>query len=290
MKNLLLLLVATFSACIADFGSTMLQLNHRVVFALHQENLQYLTFLLNENPEKRLSREEVGMITSNRVKRLKLLEFITVACQNAVVIHETLYGEYFVVDAPGWVWEHVFQTTFDPVQHGDKILLRGTHMTMPLPLHGIVSHVFNVVGLPPLVVPHLPPKLINETMLPTNEYQTTTPPLLNRYYRVPTSNGNPTLTGSTQSVFASLQQVYDTHDLSLFRSRWNLPDTGNIVRNVGGPLPFRGGVPKDFCHLVPSQCAEATLDLQYLVGINPWASTTFWYTSELVDDDVFLEW
>ena len=191
---------------------------------------------------------------------------------------------------PLQVWEHVFQTTFSPVLHGDKWLLRGTHMTIPLRLQGIVRHVFNVVGLPPMVIPHIPPKIINETMLPTNEYQTTTPPLLNRYYRVPTSNGNPTLTGSTQSVFASLEQIYDVHDLSLFRSRWNLPITDNIVRNVGGPLPFHGGASKDLCHVVPFQCAEATLDLQYLVGMNPWGSTTFWYTSELVDDDVFLEW
>ena len=280
-----LVLIAVSSA---EIGNSI----HRVVFALHQENIEYLTFVLNEKSEKRLSREEVGLITSHPTKRLKLLEFLAVACQNAVIIHETLYGEYIVVDAKIWVWEKVFQTTFSRVPFGDKTLLRGDKMTLPLPLQGIVSHVFNVVGLPPLIIPHVSPQFINESNpITTNAFQTTTPPLLQQYYRIPLSNGNPpTWSGSTQSVFASLQQVYDTHDLTLFQNRWNLPNTGNVVRNVGGPLPFHGGAPKDFCHIVPAQCAEATLDLQYMVGMNPWGSTTFWYSSELVEDDVFLDW
>ena len=104
-------LVAILATSMADVSNPMLQSIHRIVFALHQENMEYLTMVLNENPEKRLSREEIGMITSHPVKRRKLLEFLEVACPKAVIVHETLYGEYLVVDAPIWVGDNLSYDT-----------------------------------------------------------------------------------------------------------------------------------------------------------------------------------
>jgi len=96
-----------------------------------------------------------------------------------------------------------------------------------------------------------------------------TPLVLNQYYNITSnivSNSN-----VTQSIFATLGQSFSPKDLSAFQKHFGMKK--DPVDTIIGK-----NAPKS-CSSSPDDCAEASLDLQYIMSIAQRAPTTFWSTT-----------
>lgn len=294
----LLLRVLSLTGSSDDFAAQ----KHRIVLAVKQQNIQYLeSFLYSiSDPDdvsfrsrSWLSRSEVALITANSAGHQRVLKFLERSCPEAVVLHQSLHGEYIVVEGPRRLWNEVFRTNLVPVKHpSGKWMHRAEHMTLPSDLSSVVSAVFNLVDLPPVVVPatqlsgtphiHVDKDSSGESdESAANEFETTTINLINQYYHIPSNDGHGL---GSQAIFASLEQAYSAADIRLFQEKYGLKKQ-NIAENIG-QLPGS----QDFCKFLPLQCCEASLDVEYMMGTAQNVKTTFWYTSELDSEDIFLDW
>jgi tripeptidyl-peptidase-1 len=87
----------------------------------------------------------------------------------------------------------------------------------------------------------------------------------------------------TQSLFESLGQSFSPSDLSTFQQQYGL--TSQSVDKVIGPND------PSQCLSNPNNCAEANLDVQYIMAMAQRASTTYWsIPANSQDEDIFLEW
>jgi tripeptidyl-peptidase-1 len=106
----------------------------------------------------------------------------------------------------------------------------------------------------------------------------TDPNLLWQYYKIP--NTPITQSGATQAVFEALGQSYDPTDLSSFEQQYNIPSqTATLVGPNDGSQ----------CAFNPNNCAEASLDIQYIIAVASGAPTTFW-SIDASENDPFTEW
>merc|ERR1712125_185459 len=110
------------------------------------------------------------------------------------------------------------------------------------------------------------PKTMNGVFFSTNGNGQTTPNLINQLYNV--DNNVNTNSGSSQSVFESLGQSYSEDDLADFQKRFGFPRE-KIAKVIGPNSPSQ-------CSFNPNNCAEASLDVQYMMGIAQNASTVYW--------------
>ncbi|PRP86479.1 hypothetical protein PROFUN_05261 [Planoprotostelium fungivorum] len=104
-----------------------------------------------------------------------------------------------------------------------------------------------------------------------------TPKNLFELYNVP-ANLRVTNPASTQSVAEFLGQYYDPADLKKFFRLMGLPDTSDLVTVIG---------PNN----VTNPGGEATLDIEYIMGLAVGSPTTFWSLPGLYQgQEPFLQW
>ncbi len=253
---------------------------HQVVFAVKQRNLDLLEKTLFEvsdptNPKygKYLTREQVGAMTANREATLKIQRFLNE--HGATVIKTTPYGEYITVTAPVSTWSEIFGTTFHYFHHEDPTaqpVIRAMEYSLPQELAAEVEGVFNTVQLPPQMTSRPAPKMKGVASTPS-----VTPALLNSYYNIFTNSGN---NQSSQALFESLGQYYSPADLTAFQTNYNLP-VEPVAYDIGG------FVSDSECVADANNCAEANLDVQYIMAISQSTPTTYWYEDAT---DSFLAW
>jgi len=106
----------------------------------------------------------------------------------------------------------------------------------------------------------------------------TYPQLLNDVYNIFSNEGSSTL--GSQGVFASAGQILADGDLTLFQKTFGLP--------LELPMDIGGHMTTDTCVGV-SDCAEANLDVQYMMGMSQDVPTTFWYTED-ESSATFMNW
>jgi len=257
---------------------------HEVVFSVKQKNLDKLEELFfevsdptNSKYGKYLSRKQVADLTANPQGTATLQQFLKE--HGATVVKTTPYGEYITAVAPVATWGKLFATTFYKFQHENKDtepVIRATHYSIPKDIAEHVDTVFNTVQLPPRNAPRQQAVLKNGAAGPKNN-GTVTPAFLNSYYHVTSNVGNSL---ASQSLFESLGQYYSPNDLSTFETTYNLPQQA-VAQDIGGY------VSDDVCVEDANNCAEANLDVQYLIAVSQATPTTYWYEDA---QDSFLAW
>lgn len=105
------------------------------------------------------------------------------------------------------------------------------------------------------------------------------PQLIFQTYRLP--NETDATSKSDMGVFEALGQSYSEDDLATFQSQYNLPR--EKINNIIGPND------PSSCSYNPNNCAEASLDVQYIMAMAQGAPMTYWSIAD-ENGDIFLEW
>jgi tripeptidyl-peptidase-1 len=247
---------------------------HEVMFAVKQRNLDVLDKILIEVSDprsplygKHLTFEQVGKITANPEATSDITRWLTTL--GAEIVSMTPRGEYIKAKAPISLWEDVFGTEFYSYAHatlGEEY--RAEHYNLPAGKEEMLSAVFNTVQFPVETSPMIltPASGLRATPL-------TTPDLLNSYYQITNNDGN---NKGSQSVYESLSQYFSPSDLSDFQTKYDLPqdEVDEVI----------GGHESDSKCVNPNNCAEANLDVQYIMAVAQNVPTTYWYSNS------FLGW
>jgi tripeptidyl-peptidase-1 len=255
---------------------------HEVVFAIKQQNLEQLEKLWYEVSDPKnskfgqfLSREEVATLTANS----KATEFVTnyLIAHGVTITRKTPHGEYIKARARVGTWENLLATQFfefRPENPQKKSVLRALEYSLPVELTEHVQGVFNTVHFPNVIAPKAKHEALTSG---PGVRKTITPASLNEYYHIPSNTGNNL---ASQSLYESLEQYYSPNDLSQFESSYGVPQQ-EIAYDIGGY------VSDDLCVTDANNCAEANLDVQYMIAVSQVTPTTYWYNG---DPDSFLSW
>lgn len=275
---------------------------HSVVFAIKQNNIDYLESVLLKTSDPtsefyghHMTREEISVITVNKNSTESVISYLRKS--GIEIIRQTPYGEFVTCKGSITQWEHLFSTTFYQVILPERIqttilLHRAKTYTIPTEIISFVSVVFNTVQIPPemnskrfqmtKVVPDSgSPKRTNydDKKEPTLLSSKTTPSLLNKFYNIDSNIGHANV---SQSVFESMGQFYSQDDLQIFQGKCNI-SLSKVAHNIGLHESSH------YCNFLPYQCAEANLDVQYMMAISQVTPTTVWYEQPF-QDDIFLSW
>lgn len=262
-------------------GQAIPTVEHEVIFAVKQKNLGKLEKILYEVSDPKspkygnhLSRAEVADLTANPEATETVKKFLSEHGVN--VVKATPYGEYITAKAPIGTWEKLFSTTFYNFQHEEKSnkpVVRAMEYSLPKEIAAAVEGVFGTTQLPERKAPRPQVELKSKTAASG----TVTPAFLNNYYHVSNNNGNNL---GSQAVFESLEQYYSPNDLLTFEANYGIP-AQNVTTDVGGY------VSDQLCIDSANNCAEANLDVQYLIGLAQNVPTTYWYDGA---SDSFFDW
>eukprot|EP01041_Mallomonas_annulata_P007516 gene7516-15377_t len=250
---------------------------HEVVFAVKQRNIEVLKDKLYDissptsaNYRKHMSREEVVSMSSNPTATQKVLEHLRAM---GATIHQSSNGEYIRASAPIAHWENLFSTTFYNFNHkkSGMSIIRSHHYSLPEELAEHVSAVFNTVQQPVIYHDKKTMKMIDSTQESISS--TITPDKLKQKYHITDSIGH---SHATQSVFEACEQSYSPSDLKAFFNYANVVNN-NIPTEIG-----EYGSSETRCVENVNDCAEASLDVQYLMSLSPNSPTTYWYADDFI--------
>jgi len=245
---------------------------HEVTFAVKQLNIDKLHDKLMDvsdpdspNRGKYLTHSEVNAITENP-QAVEAVERFLVA--NGVEYQKAdPHGNYIKATSTVAKWEQMFNTDLHHVAHESdptKPFLRAvTDVHLPEEIAQHLDGIFRLASLPHDMRPM--PKLE-----PANGNGPTpvTPAGLKSFYNVEGSGS----ASQSQCVFESLGQYTSPADLVTFEKQYDLPSV-KIATDIGGHVSgFR-------CKLNPNNCAEANLDVQYMIAMAPDTPLTYWYDS-----------
>lgn len=107
---------------------------------------------------------------------------------------------------------------------------------------------------------------------------------LRSFYHIHSEHGN-NLT--SQAVFESVGEFYSPNDLIAFQNRYKLP-----LQPVTKTIPSNRANPNK-CSSNRNDCAESSLDLQYIMAVAPRVPTTYWYADDDSDEnfgDSLVQW
>eukprot|EP00013_Stygamoeba_regulata_P020118 CAMPEP_0177647164 /NCGR_PEP_ID=MMETSP0447-20121125/10156_1 /TAXON_ID=0 /ORGANISM="Stygamoeba regulata, Strain BSH-02190019" /LENGTH=580 /DNA_ID=CAMNT_0019149735 /DNA_START=8 /DNA_END=1750 /DNA_ORIENTATION=+ len=251
----------------------------KLVFALTQRNAESCDSRLMEistpgSPKfgDQYTFESLGKIFGNPEGARVVKDFLIAHGVSEDEINVLPNNDFLTVRVPHIKAEELLGTKFfqfssDSVTHK---IIRAFQYSLPIDVAQHVDFVGNVVSFPRTA--HVRP------IFAANDDQLTTPDLINKIYNI--KNNKCTSGQSTQSLFESLGQSFSPDDLKEFQSQYNLP--GDKVDKVIGPNQ------PDSCASDPNNCAEANLDVQYMLAVAQNTTTTYW--SLPGDSEPFLEW
>ena len=250
---------------------------HEVVFAVQQKNMDQLTSILYDisdpdspNYGQHWSNDEVTGFTSNPEGRDAVVSYLN--SNGASVVSETRAGEYITARAPVLVWEKMFDTEFFAFRmtQSDASVenyIRAEHYSVPRELDEHLASVFNTIEMFDNAFKHTQ----SVPMAKKGEFSTAgagymTPDLLRSYYNMTGTSGS---INSTQMIYGSIGQYFSPANLASFQEFANSP----VI-----PAATIGGHVDDQKCEVHSNCAEANMDMQYIMTMSPYSPTTYWYT------------
>lgn len=79
-----------------------------------------------------------------------------------------------------------------------------------------------------------------------------------------------------QVVYATLGQFWSPSDRAHFQRAFDVPDD-NYVRQLAGEVEGNAKSGDSERRSNPSDCMESNLDVQYMMGVAPWAKIGYWY-------------
>jgi len=229
---------------------------------------------LSLNYGKHLTRAEVGEMTLNR----EATEFVKsyLSALQFQIVGETIYGDYITVSGTISAWESLLATKFYNFAVGDgeaMIVTRAKEYHLPVVLSDqVIEGLLGIVdfGAPP-ISRHSRRRVNNEQLIvdynKANEVGHVTPQLIRSFYGIPLNDTGDTRT--SQAIYASLDQSFSDADLLKYQQYFNLT-IANVTTVIGGHEI------KGFCSQ-QSECGEANLDVQIMMGLSPHTPTTFYY-------------
>ena len=255
---------------------------HELVIALKQKNLDKIKDILLEVSDmkspsygKFKTREEVGKLIENKEGNQLVNQCFQ---EHDIKITTTsLYGEYITAKAKISVWETLFDTKFHnfhrKTDNKDIITVnRALSLSIPSKLDNHIHAVFHAVELPPRIATAIKPhskanKMTTQgnSLGPLNlDPSVITPINLAKIYHI---NGSADNLGS-QTVYGALDTTFLPNDLSTFQNTFGLPVIN--VDQIIGNLPNNS-----ICQISASTCAEATLNLQYILAVSFFLNVMF---------------
>ena len=251
---------------------------HEVIFAVQQKNMHELTSILYDisdpdspNYGQHWSNIEVTEFTSNPEGRDAVVSYLN--SNGASVASETRGGEYITARAPVKIWEKMLNTEFFAFRmtHSDTSVqnfIRAEHYSVPRELSEHLACVFNTIEM----FDQMSKQTKSVPITKKGGFSTAgvgymTPDAIRSYYNMTGTSGS---INSTQMIYGSLGQYFSPADLATFQDFANSP--------VIPAASLIGGHVDDQKCYVESNCAEANMDMQYIMTVSPYSPTTYWYT------------
>ena len=262
---------------------------HDVIFVIHQKNMEQLTSLLNDvsNPTSskyghHISRNDVADMTSNIEACDAVARYLD--ARGATIESKTLNCEYITASAMVSVWEKVFDTqffTFHMIQPDNVELkiVRAEKYSIPHELSQHVDSVFNTIQMPlqGSSVTTTPMKALKTSdghisVEGTDASTAITPLKLRSAYKMGSSQGS---AASTQAIYGTIKQFFSPSDLAEFQKMMGLQNQvlQSSVGNHSSDIE---------CIKNSESCAEANLDVQYIMALSPQSPTAYMYTDAIL--------
>jgi tripeptidyl-peptidase-1 len=257
----------------------------QLLIAVNERNQDTLQTILREvsdihHPKygQHLSFEEIGRLMKNQVALDAIENFLKF---NGVDSFEvTPNGEFITVDMTVAQASSMLSTNFFRFESPatKQTIVRALQYTIPEVLREHITIVANVISFPITLTPS--PIFAAVTPQPKSVDATNGsvyPAFLNSYLNV--QNNQVQSSQVTQSLFESGQYFAPT-DLQSFQQNFQVTQT-TVNTIVGTNKP-------SVCTLSVNSCAEANLDVQYILSVAQNATTWFWEVGGT--GDVFLTW
>lgn len=273
-------------------------MKHVLIFAVQQLNIDVLQSILQSvanvsDPSygQYLSRDEVASLTSNPVST----EYVTnyLHDRGISIIRTTRHGEYIVASASVYEWEVMLQTIFYSVKTLTKsstshtrqqTSVRASRFSTPNDLVPHITTILNIIETPlfqrqrmsvsgnALTKQNIAEISFN-TRNPGHPYDDknkvritgfTYPGLINKFYNISSNKGSLL---ASQAVFETSGQTFSSVDMAIFENAFSLP-TSQPNGDINGHITNKACLGVD-------NCAEANLDVEYLMAIAQNVSTTY---------------
>ena len=188
------------------------------------------------------------------------------------------HGHYIKAQTEVSTWERLLSTSFSRMTRSDgensSPVVRATaDVSLPEEIAENVEGIFMTTQIPP---PMNPPPVIRP-MNPAENDAHVDPATIKSYYKV-TGEGS---ASASQSVVETINQVASPSDLAAFQTEFGLASQ-TIATDIGAHN-------SDFiCKVNPNSCAEANLDVQYMMAMAPGSPLTYWYDSNF--EAPFEDW
>lgn len=263
---------------------------HKAIIAVKQNNIDLLKSKLLEiaTPSshqygRHLTHSQVGELVSNEKSSNAIKEWIK-SYSNAHIVSETDHGEYITIRAPVETLEKMLNTQFFLYEStkDTSSIVRAQTYSIPSYLVDDIHAIFHVSNLP------FPKKQSangrkREQHISFPGYMT--PQTLQALYNIPPDTSNYTF--GTQAVYEATGSTFDTPDMLIFQKLFNL--SHSVVSNVIGNIPGRSqtqiGSDLEYVQQNIASSYEPLLDLEYMMGIAPNVSTTYYYDDDINDND-----
>jgi len=258
---------------------------HEVIFAMKQRNLDVMRNFVDDvsNPQsvnygKYKTRSEISQLTKPSMESIEFLK-LSLLSHGASIKFQTPDGEYVRVKATIATWEKFFNTKFYTHSFSNNVnqkFVRSEGYSLPHYLADHVHAVFGTVDFPDnslekdVIVTHpfegTSPSLHTNTGPIYSGY--VSPALLNQFYKITSNTGS---LSSTQAVYETIGQMMSPADLTTFQTDFSLPRQ-SIARDVHGMVNDNACATN-----YGNDCAEANLDVQYMMAVAQKSPLTYWY-------------
>lgn len=211
--------------------------------------------------------DEAHQLTANPDATASILSWLKENGVEVKSVHK--HGHYIKAQTDVSTWERLLSTSFSRIKRTNEedspTVVRATaDVLLPADIAENVEGIFMTTQIPP---PMNPPPVI-KPLDPAENAANVDPAILKSYYKV-TGEGSASV---SQSVVETINQVASPSDLDTFQKEFNLPSQ-KIATDIGKHV-------SDFiCKINPNSCAEANLDVQYIMAMAPGSPLTYWYDS-----------
>lgn len=285
---------------------------HELAFVIRPKGLDELEALAldltnpsSANYRRWISRDEVSRLARNEAALLELHTHLA-GFPELTVLHESRDGDVVRVHGPVSSWESLLGTEFFVYRHPDHEaeILRAPSYFLPGALEEHVVGVLNAVDFEELR-PHTlesrellnaakhnltsfsPPSFGWPTFQQLAEVKgdsIVTPTKLREIYNVQelAQRGSKLAQSHAktwQVVFGTLSQHWSPADRTKFEEEFKIPQD-NYVKQIQGEKEGFAMSGDETCRRSPNMCAEANLDIQYMMGMSPWSEMGYWYSSQ----------
>ena len=205
-------------------------------------------------------------------------------------------GDYIKATATIEIWENTLNATFYSFRHrfdNRNVIYRAASYSIPELLKQHVSTIFHVDQFPPKINGRMYPgkpfktmeaNVLNKSNLTIYPHtisassQASNIQFLRNFYEVPAGMlGNPNV---TQSVFETSGSYFSLSDWNKFQNAYGIPGRS--------PISIGNHSSDAACVDNINNCGEGNLDVQYMSGLAPYATMTYWYVDNSTDP--FLQW